>query len=47
MRSDELTPGIPASDYEQRRKRLMAEMEDGAVVVLASGRIKYMSRNIL
>lgn len=44
---DHLTPGIPAEEYEQRRRNLMARLPTGSVVVLMGGRVKYMSRNIL
>lgn len=43
----ELTPGIKASEYEDRRKRLMDRLEDGATVVIAGGKVQYMSQNIL
>jgi hypothetical protein len=43
---DHLTPGIPASEYEERRKTLMDRLPSGSVVVLMGGRIKYMSQNI-
>ncbi|GJN89735.1 hypothetical protein Rhopal_002724-T1 [Rhodotorula paludigena] len=42
----ELTPGITAVEYEQRRRRLVDRLEDGAVVVIAGGKTKYMSQNI-
>ena len=45
--TDHLTPGIPAAEYEQRRRNLMDRLPSGSVVVLMGGRIKYMSRNIL
>ncbi|TFK43119.1 peptidase M24 [Crucibulum laeve] len=44
--NDELTPGIPASDYEQRRKKLMDSLPDNSIVVAVSAPIKYMSANI-
>lgn len=43
----ELTPGITRSEYETRRQRLMEQMEDGDVVLVMGGRIKYMSAGIL
>ena len=43
---DHLTPGIPASEYEDRRRRLMERLPPKSVVVMMGGRIKYMSRNI-
>ncbi|GAA5963248.1 hypothetical protein JCM3765_005775 [Sporobolomyces pararoseus] len=42
----ELTPGIQANEYEQRRRKLMQTLEDGSLVVIAGGRIQYMSQNI-
>ncbi|GAA5975246.1 hypothetical protein JCM11641_004408 [Rhodosporidiobolus odoratus] len=42
----ELTPGIQAKEYEQRRRKLMENLEDGATVVIAGGNIVYMSQNI-
>lgn len=47
LKEGELSVGIQAGEYEDRRRRLMAGMEAGAVVVVAGGRIKYMSANIL
>lgn len=47
LRTGELTPGIQASEYEDRRRRLMDSVDDGAVVIIAGGRVKYMSNNIL
>lgn len=44
--ADHLTPGIPAAEYEARRRSLMDRLPSGSVVVLMGGRIKYMSRNI-
>lgn len=43
----EITQGISADEYESRRKRLMDGLEDGAVVVVAGGRLKYASGKIL
>lgn len=43
---DHLTPGIPATEYENRRRALMDRLPPNSVVVLMGGRIKYMSRNI-
>jgi len=43
----ELSIGIQAGEYEARRRRLMAGLEPGAIVVIAGGRIKFMSANIL
>ncbi|CAO1624314.1 unnamed protein product [Parajaminaea phylloscopi] len=43
---EQLTPGITRAEYESRRRRLMDEVEDGAVVVVMGGRVKYMSGQI-
>ncbi|GAA6012092.1 hypothetical protein JCM10207_005125 [Rhodosporidiobolus poonsookiae] len=42
----ELTPGISAAEYADRRRRLMDGLEDGAMVVVAGGKTLYMSQNI-
>ncbi|KAL8279950.1 hypothetical protein RQP46_007531 [Phenoliferia psychrophenolica] len=42
----ELTAGIPRDEYEQRRRALMDGLEDGSVVVVAGGRLKYLSGKI-
>lgn len=39
----ELTPGIPAQEYERRRKDLMDALPDNSVVVCIAGQMKYMS----
>lgn len=39
----ELTPGIPAEDYEQRRKKLMDSLPPKSVVVSVAAPTKYMS----
>ncbi|KAJ1018044.1 hypothetical protein NDA16_004913 [Ustilago loliicola] len=44
--TEQLTPGIPKSEYEQRRKKLMDRLPDNSVVVAMSGRVKNMSGNI-
>jgi hypothetical protein len=46
MNPGELTPGIPASDYELRRSKLMDSLPDRSVVVAVSAPVKYMSNNI-
>ncbi|ETW84620.1 Metallo peptidase M24B [Heterobasidion irregulare TC 32-1] len=43
LRSHELTPGIPASEYERRRRKLMDGLPDGSLVVSVSAQVKYMS----
>ncbi|KIS66675.1 uncharacterized protein UMAG_04738 [Mycosarcoma maydis] len=45
--TEQLTPGIPKSEYEDRRKRLMDRLPDSSVVVAMSGRVKSMSGNII
>ncbi|BGP23779.1 aminopeptidase [Rhodotorula toruloides] len=42
----ELTPGIAATEYEERRRKLMDKLDEGAVVVLSGGQIQYMTQNI-
>ncbi len=44
--TEQLTPGIPKSEYEDRRRKLMARLPDSSVVVAMSGRVKSMSGNI-
>lgn len=43
----ELTPGIPATEYEQRRCRLMDRLPDNAIAVCVGARLQYMSQSIL
>lgn len=43
---DELTPGIPSFEFEDRRKRLMDRLPEGSVVICLAGRTKMMSGNI-
>lgn len=38
-----LTPGIPAEDYEQRRRKLMDSLPENSIVVSVAAPIKYMS----
>ncbi|KAF5331579.1 hypothetical protein D9611_007572 [Ephemerocybe angulata] len=42
----DLTPGIPAEEYEQRRKQLMDMLPNNSIVVAVASPIKYMSSNI-
>lgn len=42
--SGELTPEIKASEYEERRKKLMASLPDGAVVVCMGGTVRLVSQ---
>lgn len=43
----QLTPGISATEYETRRRKLVDRLDDDAVVVIAGGRTVYSSQNIL
>ena len=43
----QLTPGISATEYEQRRRNLVDRLEDEAVVVIAGGKTVYSTQNIL
>ncbi|KDQ65103.1 hypothetical protein JAAARDRAFT_202334 [Jaapia argillacea MUCL 33604] len=43
---NELTPGIPAEEYERRRKELMDALPDGSLVVAVAAPVKYMSGQI-
>ncbi|GAA5869896.1 hypothetical protein JCM3774_000523 [Rhodotorula dairenensis] len=46
LQPGELTPFISADEYHNRRKKLVDSLEDGAVVVIAGGKIQYMTQNI-
>ncbi|KAM0749701.1 Creatinase/aminopeptidase [Meredithblackwellia eburnea MCA 4105] len=39
----ELTPGISAEEYEHRRRALMEGLEEGSIVLIAGGRLKFMT----
>ncbi|KAI6046534.1 peptidase M24 [Pisolithus marmoratus] len=43
VRPHELTPGIPADEYEWRRKTLMDSLPSDSIVVLVAAPVKYMS----
>ena len=43
VRRNDLTPGIPASDYEQRRRNLMESLPDRSIVISVAAPMKYMS----
>ncbi|KDN49909.1 hypothetical protein K437DRAFT_255161 [Tilletiaria anomala UBC 951] len=43
---EDLTPGIPSSEYAERRQKLMDALPEGSVVVAMSGRVKPMSGKI-
>lgn len=38
-----LNPGFPASEYEDRRRKLMRSLPEGSVVVCMGGTVRYMS----
>ncbi|OCF32906.1 xaa-Pro aminopeptidase [Kwoniella heveanensis CBS 569] len=42
----ELTPGVPASEYERRRKNLMEYLGEGARVICMGGTVRLMSQSI-
>ncbi|CAE7216626.1 unnamed protein product [Rhizoctonia solani] len=42
----ELTPGIPSSEYADRRSRLVDSLPIGSVILCTSAELKYMSSNI-
>ncbi|KAI9448434.1 peptidase M24 [Lactarius indigo] len=46
VKPGELTPGIPASEYERRRKQLVDGLPHGSLVVCVAGQVKYMSAAI-
>jgi intermediate cleaving peptidase 55 len=39
----QLTPGIPAEEYEGRRKTLMDSLPENSIVVSVAAPVKYMS----
>ncbi|PWN46125.1 hypothetical protein IE81DRAFT_336022 [Ceraceosorus guamensis] len=43
---DELTPGITAQEYHERRKRLCEKLPENSAVLVMGGRVKCMSGNI-
>jgi len=43
VKRDELTPGIPVLDYEQRRRNLMDLLPEKSLVVSVAAPVKYMS----
>ena len=43
VKRNELTPGIPVSDYEQRRQNLMDLLPERSLVVSVAAPVKYMS----
>jgi intermediate cleaving peptidase 55 len=46
LQSGDLTPGIPADDYERRRRALMDALPDNSMVVSVAAPIKYMSGSV-
>ncbi|KDQ14198.1 hypothetical protein BOTBODRAFT_132675 [Botryobasidium botryosum FD-172 SS1] len=46
LREDEVTPGIPKSEYERRRRELMARLPDRSMVLCVAAPVKYMSQGI-
>ncbi|RDB15460.1 Intermediate cleaving peptidase 55 [Hypsizygus marmoreus] len=46
LQPQDLTPGIPAEDYELRRRQLMNGLPDNSLVVCVAAPIKYMSGKI-
>ena len=43
VKKNDLTPGIPASEYDQRRRNLMKSLPDKSIVVSVAAPTKYMS----
>jgi len=43
VKKNDLTPGIPASDYDRRRRNLMESLPDKSIVVSVAAPMKYMS----
>ncbi|KAH9978208.1 peptidase M24 [Lactifluus volemus] len=46
VKQGQLTPGIPTSEYERRRRQLVEGLPRGSLVVSVAGQIKYMSAGI-
>lgn len=47
VRAGELTPGITAAEYEDRRRRLMDSLPPGSVVVCMGGTVRLVSQREL
>lgn len=47
INSKHLTPGIPAEEYEARRKKLMESLPDGSVVICMGGTVKLVTQRKL
>lgn len=43
VKPGEITPGVSAEEYEQRRKTLMDRLPENSLVVSVSAEMKYMS----
>lgn len=41
-----VTPGLPATEYEQRRANLMKVLPEGSAVISAGYGTRYMSNNV-
>ncbi|KAL1917293.1 uncharacterized protein VTP21DRAFT_4949 [Calcarisporiella thermophila] len=46
MKRGEITPGIPAIEYELRRSKLMSLLPENSVVISLGYRTRYMSNNV-
>lgn len=46
VNSKHLTPGIPASEYEDRRKRLMESLGEGAVVICMGNTVRLVTQRM-
>jgi intermediate cleaving peptidase 55 len=42
---DEVRPGLSAADFEDRRRRLVAKLAPGGIVVLLGAKIQYSSQS--
>ncbi|KAI9318368.1 peptidase M24, structural domain-containing protein [Dichotomocladium elegans] len=46
LKKGEVTPGLPAAEFEQRRANLMKVLPEGSVVITAGYSTRYMSNNV-
>ncbi|WWD18077.1 hypothetical protein CI109_102524 [Kwoniella shandongensis] len=46
LKAGELTPGVPAEEYEERRRKLMESLGEGARVICMGGTVRLMSQSI-
>lgn len=44
LKPTQLTPHFPASEYEERRRKLMERLPEGAVVVVMGGTVRLMTQ---